>query len=305
MRSLFLFALLALFVSQACKKEVKTEHGYRFLNHISKGGAKPTAGEGVSMHIYVYVGDSLFVSTRKNNNGQPSEFTIPDAKELPSKVPPVYDAVMLMGAGDSASIYAPLDSMELSTLPDKLKNEKEVRYDLVLLKIVTKEEIQKKQEAARAEMEAEQMRMAEEQKNAPATMERGKKEVVPLLQKTLAEYKAGSLGDRLKKTSSGLEYVVLEQGTGAAIKMGDHVPTHYYGMLKSDGKRFDDSFERGISAPFAVGQLVPGFNEGMQLLNRGGKAVLFIPAALGYGAEGAGDRIPPNSDLVFYIEMGQ
>jgi FKBP-type peptidyl-prolyl cis-trans isomerase FkpA len=305
MRSLFIFALFALFIGQACKKEVKTEHGYRFFNHTNKGGAKPEAGQGVSMHIYVYVGDSLFISTRKNNQGNPSEFTIPESKELPAKVPPVYDAVLLMSEGDSASIYAPLDSMELSTLPESLRNNKEVRYDLVLMKIVSKEEIQKKQDDARAEMEAEQMRMQEEQKNAPATIERGKKEIEPLMQKTLAEYKASKLGDRLKKTPSGLEYVILEQGAGEAIKDGDRISTHYYGMLKSDGKLFDDSFSRGMSAPFAVGQLVPGFNEGMKLLNRGGKAILFIPTALGYGEAGAGDRIPPGSDLVFYIEMGQ
>lgn len=67
---------------------------------------------------------------------------------------------------------------------------------------------------------------------------------------------------------------------------------------------FDNSFERGEPAPFPVGQLIPGFNEGMQLLNRGGKAILFIPPALGYGEAGAGDVIPSNADLVFYIEMG-
>lgn len=305
MRNLLILALLALLFGQACKKDVKTEHGYRFVNHVNGSGAKPVAGEGVSMHIYVYVGDSMFVSTRKNNNGNPSEFTIPETKELPEKVPPVYDAVFLMSEGDSASIYAPIDSIERAQLPPNFKDEKEVRYELVMLKIIHKEEIQKKQEEARLEMEAEQNRMAEEQKNAPAVIERGKKEIVPMMAKTLADYKAGKLGDRLKKTASGLEYVVLEQGSGAPIKMGDRVPTHYYGMLKANGQHFDDSFERGVSVPFAVGQLVPGFNEGMQLLNRGGKAVIFIPAALGYGESGAGDRIPPNSDLVFYMEMGQ
>jgi len=305
MRNLLILALLALIFGQACKKDVKTEHGYRFINHTNKGGVKPAAGEGVSMHIYVFVGDSMFVSTRKNNNGNPSEFTIPESKELPEKVPPVYDAVLLMSEGDSATIYGQIDSLERSQLPESVKNEKEVRYELVMLKIVHKEEIQKKQDAARLEMEAEQTRMAEEQKNAPVVMERGKKEIVPLMAKTLANYKAGKLGDKLKKTDSGLEYVVLEQGTGAAIKMGDRIPTHYYGMLKANGQHFDDSFERGVSVPFAVGQLVPGFNEGMQLINRGGKAIIFIPAALGYGAEGAGDRIPPGSDLVFYLEMGQ
>jgi FKBP-type peptidyl-prolyl cis-trans isomerase FkpA len=306
MRTLLIAALFALVAAQACqKKEITTEHGYRFINHTNKGGAKPQPGEGVSMQVYVWIADSLFVSTRKNNNGKPSEFNIPEAKELPEKVPPVYDAILLMSAGDSATIYAPIDSMDRQALPEKFKNEKDIRYELVLEKIVTKEEIKAKEAEAQKEMEAEQMRFAEEQKNAPATIARGKNEVAPLMQKTLSDYKAGKLGDRLKKTASGLEYVVLEQGTGAAINDGDRIPTHYYGMLKSNGERFDDSFERGVSVPFGVGQLVPGFNEGMKLLNRGGKAIIFIPSPLGYGEQGAGDRIPPNSDLVFYLEMGQ
>jgi FKBP-type peptidyl-prolyl cis-trans isomerase FkpA/FKBP-type peptidyl-prolyl cis-trans isomerase FklB len=68
---------------------------------------------------------------------------------------------------------------------------------------------------------------------------------------------------------------------------------------------FDNSYDRGGPAPFNVGSLIPGFNEGMKLLNRGGKALLFIPSKLGYGEQGAGGDIPPNADLVFYIEMGQ
>jgi FKBP-type peptidyl-prolyl cis-trans isomerase FkpA len=67
---------------------------------------------------------------------------------------------------------------------------------------------------------------------------------------------------------------------------------------------FDNSYDRGGPAPFNVGGLIPGFNEGMKLLNRGGKALLIIPSKLGYGAQGAGGDIPPNTDLVFYIEMG-
>ena len=67
---------------------------------------------------------------------------------------------------------------------------------------------------------------------------------------------------------------------------------------------FDNSYDRGGPSPFTVGGLIPGFNEGMKLLNRGGKALLFIPSDLGYGEQGAGAEIPPNTDLVFYIEMG-
>lgn len=119
----------------------------------------------------------------------------------------------------------------------------------------------------------------------------------------LAAYNAGTLGSQLKKTASGLEYIIHEQGTGATVANGDLVPTHYYGALKADGDMFDNSYAGCGDPPlFTVGQLISGFNEGMKLLNRGGKATLFIPYQLGYGTSGSGS-IPPKADLVFYIEL--
>lgn len=127
--------------------------------------------------------------------------------------------------------------------------------------------------------------------------------VAETIKQMLAEYKSKKLAG-LKKSASGLEYVIIDQGTGPGIKDGDMIPTSYYGVRKADGVMFDNSYDRGGPADFGVGQLIPGFNEGMKLLNRGGKAVLFIPSELGYGAQGASEQIPPNTDLVFYIEMG-
>lgn len=302
----FLFlipALCALFLTQiACKKEIKTEHGFRFVNHTNKGGVKALPGEVVSVQMYTWIGDSLMASTAKNYGG-PQEFRLFEKENLPKRVPAIYDAALLMGEGDSATIYEPIDTFLIKYIPEPLKKHKEVRYEIVLADVMKKEEVDKKMAEEQKKAEEEQKMMEEEMKNSPATIARGKSEIAPLVTKTLADYKAGKLGDKLQKSASGLEYVIFDKGTGAPVKMGDRVPTHYYGALKADGKMFDNSFERGVSAPFAVGQLVPGFNEGMQLLNRGGRALVFIPAALGYGEQGAGDRIPPNSDLVFYIEL--
>lgn len=128
-------------------------------------------------------------------------------------------------------------------------------------------------------------------------------EIAAKIKADLDAYNAKTLGDKLKITSSGLEYIIHEQGTGAAVKDGDFVPTHYYGVLKSNGTEFDNSFDGGGDPPtFQVGDLIDGFNEGMKLLNRGGKATLFIPWQLGYGATGSGP-IPAKADLVFYIEL--
>ena len=128
-------------------------------------------------------------------------------------------------------------------------------------------------------------------------------EIAAKIKADLDAYKANTLGDKLKSTASGLEYIIHEQGTGASVKDGDFVPTHYYGVLKSTGVEFDNSFTGGGDPPtFRVGDLIDGFNEGMKLLNRGGKATLFIPWQLGYGANGSGS-IPAKADLVFYIEL--
>lgn len=128
-------------------------------------------------------------------------------------------------------------------------------------------------------------------------------EIAAKIAADLDAYKANTLGDKLKSTASGLEYIIHEQGTGAAVKDGDQIPTHYYGVLKSTGAEFDNSFTGGGDPPtFRVGDLIAGFNEGMKLLNRGGKATLFIPWQLGYGANGYGS-IPAKADLVFYIEL--
>jgi FKBP-type peptidyl-prolyl cis-trans isomerase len=75
--------------------------------------------------------------------------------------------------------------------------------------------------------------------------------------------------------------------------------------MLTNGKKFDDSFERGTPIPFTlgVGQVIQGWDEGIALLKEGDKAVLFIPSELGYGETGAGADIPPNAELVFYVEL--
>ena len=106
------------------------------------------------------------------------------------------------------------------------------------------------------------------------------------------------------KTSSGLEYIEIEKGTGAAPKSGDTVQVHYSGTL-DNGTKFDSSYDRGAPLEFrlGVGQVIAGWDEGIALMNVGGKATLVIPPELGYGANGAGTVIPPNATLHFDVEL--
>jgi len=108
-----------------------------------------------------------------------------------------------------------------------------------------------------------------------------------------------------EKTASGLRYKVLQAGnTGTKATKGQQVSVHYKGQL-ADGTVFDSSYKRNEPIEFAigVGQVISGWDEGIQLLEVGDKARLVIPSDLGYGANGAGGVIPPNAILVFDVEL--
>jgi len=106
------------------------------------------------------------------------------------------------------------------------------------------------------------------------------------------------------KTNSGLEYVETLAGTGAQAVAGKTVSVHYTGKL-TNGKVFDSSYSRGepIEFPLGAGHVIKGWDEGIALMKVGGKATLTIPPELGYGQRGAGGAIPPNSTLIFDVEL--
>ena len=105
------------------------------------------------------------------------------------------------------------------------------------------------------------------------------------------------------KTPSGLQYVVLKEGDGKAHpKYGQKVTVHYTGTLL-DGRMFDSSVHRGEPATFAVGQVIDGWNEALQTMSKGEKRTLIIPPELGYGVHGYPGIIPPNSYLIFDVEL--
>ncbi|HEX9922067.1 MAG TPA: FKBP-type peptidyl-prolyl cis-trans isomerase [Anaerolineae bacterium] len=112
------------------------------------------------------------------------------------------------------------------------------------------------------------------------------------------------IDEDLTTTASGLQYVITEEGSGEAPQAGDIVEVHYSGTL-TDGTEFDSSYERGepIRFPLGLGQVIPGWDEGIGLLNVGSKAKLVIPPELAYGEAGAGGVIPPNATLVFEVEL--
>ncbi len=103
---------------------------------------------------------------------------------------------------------------------------------------------------------------------------------------------------------SGLQYEVIVEGTGKKAAATDQVKCHYEGTL-IDGTLFDSSVKRGEPAVFGVNQVIPGWVEALQLMPEGSKWKLYIPSELAYGAQGAGQTIPPHSTLVFEVELLQ
>lgn len=103
-------------------------------------------------------------------------------------------------------------------------------------------------------------------------------------------------------TKSGLQYEVLKKGKGASPTMSDIVKAEYHGTF-TDGTVFDSSRERGAPAEFALNRVIPGWVEGLQLMNKGAKFKFVLPPELAYGDQGVGDRIGPNAVLVFEVEL--
>ncbi|WP_431471502.1 peptidylprolyl isomerase [Nonlabens sp. SCSIO 43208] len=122
--------------------------------------------------------------------------------------------------------------------------------------------------------------------------------------KKQAEQELEEIAAGFNKTESGLRYQIINHGEGKQAEKGKTVSVHYKGML-ANGKVFDSSYSRNqpIDFPLGMGQVIPGWDEGISLLKVGDKARLVIPSHLGYGASGAGGVIPPNAVLVFDVEL--
>lgn len=108
--------------------------------------------------------------------------------------------------------------------------------------------------------------------------------------------------ENVKTTASGLQYVVVKEGTGAQPTAEDEVTVHYTGKLVS-GQVFDSSVNRGEPATFPLNRVIPGWTEGVQLMKEGAKYTFFIPSDLAYGPQGVPNAIPPHSTLIFDVEL--
>ena len=136
--------------------------------------------------------------------------------------------------------------------------------------------------------------------------EADRKKLMEARSRNLAEGEA-FLSENAKKEGvhvlpSGLQYRVIREGSGATPKSTDTVTVNYRGTLV-DGTEFDSSYKRNKPARFRVDRVIRGWTEALQMMKEGAEWELFIPAELAYGQQGAGKAIPPNSVLIFRVEL--
>lgn len=260
----------------------KTSDGllYKIIKD-APGDTHPQVNDIVEMHVNIRIGDSVLLNSRQLNNNEPFQFPLPEATFKSDWV----TGIKLLSAGDSAIFYVPVDTAKKYTqgeFPGFAKSTDTVVYEVSLVSFKSAEEMQKK-----ADEDAAKQKDVDDQKLQAYFTEKGLKP---------------------QKTESGLYYIIDREGTGEPISQGKKVTVNYTGTnLK--GEKFDSNVDPKFShvSPFAftagVGEVIPGWDEGVMLLKKGSKARFFVPSTLAYGKRAMGPEIGENEILVFEVEV--
>ncbi len=263
----------------------KTDSGLEYKIHKNnKDGMSASVGDMLTV-VLVYKNnkDSVLLDSRKNS----APFRMPLFK--PTYPGDIYEGLSMLKTGDSATFLILADSfymrtLQLKELPMGMVSGSKLKFDVKLVSIQKKADYDKEQ---KARME-QQMKMMEEMKA---------KEMKDL-QQYITDNKI-----KAKLMASGLYYMETKRGTGPVAVSGDKVTVKYKGMLL-DGTVFDDSEKHGQPFEFTLGrgEVIRGWDEGIALMRKGGKAKLIIPSKLAYDFQGQG-KIPPFTTLMFEVEL--
>ena len=274
-----LFLMLSVFTgcSNAPKGYQATDNGLYYRLFTNNGGENPQIGDLLELTMSCSVNDTVVILPLTKN-------IIPMTE--PSFWSDFVEGFSMMHKGDSASFIVDIDSSFVNlfgynTLPPQFSSTDIMRFEVRLDDFYPESEFR--------------FRMIENiKKNYPAETEKAASELNAYLEKN---------GVVAQPTSTGLYYVKTQDGTGEKPSKGSTVKAHYTGYLL-DGTVFDTSIERGEPIEFVlgVGQVIPGWDEGIALMSKGEKAVLYIPYYLAYGDRDLG-VIPPFSNLVFEVEL--
>lgn len=286
------FALLIAVFAWSCQtqKTGTTATGYKYIHFERNSGKKAQPNQYAYCNVYIYQNDTL-ISSNIMSGVETAMIPVssPDSASLDDQ--PIMAALVMMASGDSLVIFHNIDSLKKYAPPGyPIPN---IAYHIKLKSIENKEQYEKDM----------QVLMDKRNQERELSMARAKT-VEDSLTSFVNAYKAGKLDPRMKTTTTGLKYIILNEGKGDIPKMGTSITTNYHGMLM-DGTVFDSSFSRGqpFGFPLGVGQVISGWDEGFSLLKKGSTALLLIPAEQGYGKDGAPPTIPANADLAFYVEL--
>lgn len=294
--SMVLLSLAGLMLAFGCQQKedkiLKTESGYDYQWHGHIGKGSPEMGDHAFFLANMYAGDSMMHNSKLSPGGR-EHVQIREVPQEYSYFRPLMELLKQMGPGDSVSLWYPTDSMPGD--PAQFRNIDTVRYELKMEEVMDS--------TAYAEYIANEQAKAQEQLAAAKEKET---EITQFINDFYAKYKTGELDNQFMETTSGLKYIVHEEGnTGIKAEKGDFVEANYYGILEASGQMFDNSFRRGRTFKFPLGQksVIPGWDEAFTIIDKGSRATFIVPYTLGYGKAGNPPTIPAEADLIFYVEF--
>ncbi|MBR5716815.1 MAG: FKBP-type peptidyl-prolyl cis-trans isomerase, partial [Bacteroidales bacterium] len=261
-----------------------------FYKIITKGeGAQPQVGELMDVSISCMVNDTIVIIPESEN-------TMMMGTSLFSG--DLFEGMAMMHVGDSASFIVDIDSTFITLfqspgLPWGLLPTDVMRFEVRLDDCYPESEyMQRVATKMKQERDARVAQLKAEHPNETA-------DAVHELMEYLVSNRI-----RPVATESGLYYLKTQDGNGERPVFGQMVRVHYTGKLL-DGTVFDSSYDRNepIIFPVGVGQVIAGWDEGIMLMSKGERGVLYIPYYLGYGDKAAGDKIAPFSNLIFEVEL--
>ena len=293
--SMAVMALMLVGVMSACAEKnpypgyEKNQNGLYYQFFSQNDGEMPQVGDLLEVSICCMVNDSTPLIPNTRNIMKLQE---------PAFAGDINEGLAMMHKGDSASFIVNIDStfkylFGQPTLPAEFNSTDVMRFEVKVNDFYP--------EKVYAQNYANEVK----NRNAErvAALQNDYPEETAKAANALAAYLAKN-NIVAEPTETGLYYVVTEEGNGEHPEVGKPVTMHYTGKLL-DGTVFDSSLERDEPFQFVlgVGQVIPGWDEGVQLMTKGEKGVLYIPYYLGYGERQAGDKIVPFSNLIFDVEL--
>jgi FKBP-type peptidyl-prolyl cis-trans isomerase len=268
-------------VMAACNNRVSvSDTGLKYQIHDQNDGRKPKVGDILTFQLVLKNNrDSVLRDTYKE--GRPMQMML----QVPPFKGSFEEGLAMLAKNDSASFFISADSLfskMMQPLPPGISKGSDIQFTVKILEVQNEQEFQKAQATAREGQVKKDAKIIDDYvaKNSMKTVE----------------------------TPSGLNYIIVKEGDGVKPVAGNMVSVHYVGKLL-DGKEFDSSYKnpqsggKPVDFPIGQGMVIPGWEEGIMNMKKGGKSTFIIPSSLAYGEAGSPGVIPPNSVLVFDVEL--